>query len=73
MPSYTRSPLFIRAGSNIKLGDLHQEYKESVAIAQKKPDLKALDAEVKAWFEKAQVSMETNNLGAPASRVPAFA
>ncbi len=45
-------PLFIRLGSTVKLGDLHQEYKESVAIAQKKPDLKALDAEVKAWFEK---------------------
>lgn len=44
-------PLFIRVGSDIKLGDLNQEYKESLAIAAKKPDLKALDAEVKAWFE----------------------
>jgi alpha-glucosidase (family GH31 glycosyl hydrolase) len=43
-------PLFIRAGSNLKLGDLNQEYKESLAIAQKKPDLKALEAEVNTWF-----------------------
>jgi alpha-glucosidase (family GH31 glycosyl hydrolase) len=45
-------PLFIRSGSNLKLGDLNQEYRESLAIAQQKPDLKKLDAEVKAWFEK---------------------
>lgn len=47
-------PLFIRAGAKLKLGDLNQEYKESLEIAQKKPDLKSLDAEVKAWFEKQQ-------------------
>jgi alpha-D-xyloside xylohydrolase len=45
-------PVFIRVGSTLKLGDLNQEYQESVAIAQKRPDLKALDAEVKAWFAK---------------------
>ncbi len=44
-------PLFIRVGSNIELGDLNKEWSESLAIAQTKPDLKALDAEVKAWFE----------------------
>lgn len=45
-------PLFIRVGSRVKLGDLNQEYKESLAIAQQRPDLKTLDADVKAWFEK---------------------
>lgn len=45
-------PLFIRVGSGVKLGNLNQEYTESVTIAQKKPDLKALEAEVNAWFEK---------------------
>jgi len=45
-------PIFIRVGSQLNLGDLNQEWKESHAIAEKKPDLKALDAELKAWFEK---------------------
>ena len=45
-------PLFIRAGSKLRLGDLNQQYKASVAIAQKRPDLKPLDAEVKAWFAR---------------------
>jgi alpha-glucosidase (family GH31 glycosyl hydrolase) len=45
-------PLFVRNGSSVRLGDLNQEWKESHAIAEKKPDLKALDAEVQAWFEK---------------------
>lgn len=45
-------PLFVRAGSRITLGDLNQEWKESHAIAEKKPDLKALDADLKAWFER---------------------
>jgi len=45
-------PLFIRVGSSVDLGDLNQEYQESLAIAQKKPDLKALDAEVSEWFAK---------------------
>lgn len=47
-------PLFIRVGSNVKLGDLNQEYKDARAIAQNRPDLKALEAQVKAWFEKKQ-------------------
>lgn len=45
-------PLFIRAGSNIDVGDLEQEYQQSVAIAAKKPDLKSADAAVKRWFEQ---------------------
>ena len=45
-------PLFVRAGAKVNLGDLNQEWKESHAIAEKKPDLKALDAELKAWWEK---------------------
>ncbi len=45
-------PLFIRAGSNLDLGDLNQQWQESREIAQKKPDLKALDAEVRKWFDE---------------------
>jgi len=45
-------PLFVRVGSTVNLGDLNHEYQESLAIAQKKPDLKALDAEVAQWFTK---------------------
>jgi alpha-D-xyloside xylohydrolase len=45
-------PLFLRVGSSVKLGDLSREYQESLAIAANKPDLRALDAEVKAWFDK---------------------
>jgi alpha-glucosidase (family GH31 glycosyl hydrolase) len=47
-------PLFVRVGSGIDLGDLNREYRESLEIAQKKPDLKALDAEVREWFAKQQ-------------------
>jgi len=43
-------PLFLRVGSKVQLGDLNQEWKESQEIAAKRPDLKALDAEVRAWF-----------------------
>ena len=45
-------PLFVRVGSSINLGNLNQEWQESVTIAQKKPNLKALDAAVKDWFVK---------------------
>ncbi len=45
-------PLFIRVGSTVQLGDLNREWIESHAIAERKPDLKALDAEVKSWFDK---------------------
>jgi alpha-D-xyloside xylohydrolase len=40
-------PLFIRAGSNVALGDLNAEWNDSRAIAERKPDLKALDEELK--------------------------
>ncbi len=45
-------PLFVRVGSRLQLGDLKHEYDEAMDSAQKKPDLKALDAEVKSGFEK---------------------
>ena len=45
-------PLFVRVGATIQLGDLNQEWQDAVTIARKKPDLKALDAEVKAWWDK---------------------
>jgi alpha-D-xyloside xylohydrolase len=45
-------PLFVRVGSSINLGNLEQEWRESVTIAQKKPDLKVLEASVNAWFAK---------------------
>ncbi len=44
-------PLFIRVGSDVVLGDLNQEYVDAKAIVQKRPDLKSLEVEVKAWFE----------------------
>lgn len=44
-------PLFIRVGSSVEVGDLNKEWQESVEIAAKKPDLKALDAELKAWWD----------------------
>jgi alpha-D-xyloside xylohydrolase len=47
-------PIFVRAGSKVELGDLNQEWNDAVAAANIRPDLKALDAEVKAWFEKNQ-------------------
>lgn len=45
-------PLFVRVGATVELGDLDKEYQESRTIAERRPDLKALDAEVKAWLEK---------------------
>lgn len=45
-------PLFIRVGSEVDIGDLTREWQESLRVAQQKPDLKSLDAEVTAWFEK---------------------
>jgi len=47
-------PLFVRVGSTVDLGDLNQEWKESQEIAAKKPDLKALDAELRAWFDQSR-------------------
>jgi alpha-glucosidase (family GH31 glycosyl hydrolase) len=45
-------PIFMRVGSKVELGDLNQEWSDAVAAANTRPDLKQLDAEVKAWFEK---------------------
>ena len=45
-------PIFVREGSALNLGDLNQEWKESTAAASQKPDLKALEAEVIAWYRK---------------------
>jgi alpha-D-xyloside xylohydrolase len=45
-------PIFIRAGSKVELGDLNREWSESQAIAQTRPDLKKLDADLKAWFDR---------------------
>ena len=45
-------PLFIRAGSGVDVGDLNVEWNESLTIARRKPDLKALDKELKLWFVK---------------------
>jgi alpha-glucosidase (family GH31 glycosyl hydrolase) len=43
-------PIFVRVGSNVEIGDLNREWTESWTIAQKRPDLKALEAEAKAWL-----------------------
>jgi alpha-glucosidase (family GH31 glycosyl hydrolase) len=45
-------PIFTRVGATVELGDLNQEWKESVVAAATRPDLQKLDAEVKAWFDK---------------------
>lgn len=43
-------PIFVREGSKLDLGDLNKEWKGSVEIARKRPDLSALEKEVKDWF-----------------------
>jgi alpha-D-xyloside xylohydrolase len=45
-------PIFVRSGARLPLGNLKKEWTESVAAANKRPDLKKLDAELKAWFDK---------------------
>jgi alpha-glucosidase (family GH31 glycosyl hydrolase) len=45
-------PIFIRVGAKVELGDLNKEWTESVASANTRPDLKKLDADLKAWFDK---------------------
>jgi len=45
-------PIFVRVGATVELGDLNKEWADSWAIAQKRPDLNALEARVKAWFEQ---------------------
>lgn len=44
-------PLFIRVGSKVELGNLNQQWKESQTIAEQRPDLKLLDAELKRSIE----------------------
>jgi hypothetical protein len=44
-------PIFIREGSQLDLGDLNKEWQDAQAAAHRRPDLKALDAQVKAWFD----------------------
>jgi alpha-D-xyloside xylohydrolase len=43
-------PLFVREGSRVDLGDLNREYEDALAAARTRPELKALDAELAAWF-----------------------
>jgi alpha-D-xyloside xylohydrolase len=45
-------PLFVRVGSSIELGDLNREWTEAVAAANTRPDLKALDAGLRSWFDQ---------------------
>lgn len=45
-------PLFERVGSKLLLGNLKNEWQESLEMANRRPDLKSLDAGVKAWFDK---------------------
>jgi alpha-glucosidase (family GH31 glycosyl hydrolase) len=49
-------PLFVRESNGLDLGDLNDEYKEALAAARQRPDLKALDAEVAAWFAAIKTS-----------------
>ena len=51
-------PLFIRAGSSVQVGDLNKEWQESLDIAGRKPDLKALDAELKTWWDARKTAGE---------------
>jgi hypothetical protein len=43
--------MFVRVGARVELGDLNKEWKESLEIAEKKPDLKKLDAELRRRFQ----------------------
>jgi alpha-D-xyloside xylohydrolase len=47
-------PLFVRVGSKLDLGDLNKEWKESLEVAARRPDLRPLDAELKSWWERQQ-------------------
>ncbi len=46
-------PFFVRDGAPVAkvIGDLNREWADAQAISQTRPDLKALDAEVKTWLE----------------------
>jgi len=43
-------PLYVRVGSNLDLGDLNQEWNDSLKAAHNRPDLRTLDAGVREWF-----------------------
>ena len=44
-------PLFVREGSSLDIGDLNQEWQESLEIAQTPPDLAVLEQEAVEWFD----------------------
>ncbi len=43
-------PVFVRVGSMLDLGDLPREWADAQRVARGRPNLKALEAEVTAWF-----------------------
>jgi alpha-D-xyloside xylohydrolase len=45
-------PIFVRVGSKVELGDLNREWSDARVAANTRPDLKALDAGVREWFER---------------------
>jgi alpha-glucosidase (family GH31 glycosyl hydrolase) len=45
-------PIFIRVGSKVNVGNLQKEWTDAVAAAKTRPDLKALDAKVREWFDQ---------------------
>jgi alpha-D-xyloside xylohydrolase len=47
-----QTPLFVRVGSKVDLGDLQKEWTEAVAAANTQPNLKALDAKLREWFDR---------------------
>jgi alpha-D-xyloside xylohydrolase len=57
-------PMFIRVGSGIDLGDLAQEWNESVVAANTRPNLKELDAETRQWFENFESSNNASAISA---------
>lgn len=51
-------PIFLREGSNLELGDLHREWETARRIAEQRPDLKTLDAQVRLWFASRQAAKQ---------------
>jgi len=49
-------PIFVRVGSKVELGDLNREWSDALVAASTRPDLKALDAGVREWFDRFQSS-----------------
>jgi hypothetical protein len=43
------------------MGDLNQEWKDAEAAARNKPDLKALEAGVKRWFDRQEQHASQNS------------